>query len=225
VPESHKKQAVAPARTAVVVPVRSFTEGKSRLVTLGAETREGIGRLAAEAVLEAAGRYPTQVVTGDSAVAEWAKSFGTSVILLHEGSLNADLEEALNRLYGAGYRRAVIALGDLPLLRPADIVNAAACGGFYLIPDRHRAGTNLLACPLPCQVRLAFGEDSFSAHLAAITDAGTGCEIDDESLARFDIDLPEDLDALAVLASRKKLTAREVNRLNSILSLAGRNPA
>ena len=224
-PKSHETNDGAPSRCAVLVPLKSFTKGKSRLDVLGAEKREAIARLAAHVVLEAAKHHHPHVVTGDSQVAEWAKGFGASVILGGQGSLNADLEEALDHLRAAGWRRAVIALGDLPLLRPVDIAAAAASDGFYVIPDRHDAGTNLLACELPFPIRLAFGEDSFPAHLAAIAKTGAGCKIDNESLARFDVDLPEDLEALAALAAGEVLTAPEVNRLNSLLALAGRRIA
>ena len=213
------------AGVAVVVPIRSFTGGKSRLAALGPGGRSAIGRLAAHAVLEASLGYEAHVVTGDGEVASWARGLGASVLMRREGSLNADLESALSELEAEGYRRVVIALGDLPLLKPADIGAAAASHGFFLIPDRHRTGTNLLACGLPCGINLAFGKESFPAHLAAIAEAGAECFIDELSLARYDIDVSQDLDVLAALASRESLTAREVNRLNSILSLAGRSTA
>ncbi|MDA8262098.1 MAG: 2-phospho-L-lactate guanylyltransferase [Actinomycetota bacterium] len=213
------------ALAAVVTPLRSFSTGKSRLFALGADKREDIGRLAAEAVLAAGGPYQSHVVTADPEVASWASHRGASVIICHGASLNADLEEALEVLGASGFHRAVIALGDLPLLRKGDVDKAAASSGFFLIPDRHRAGTNLLACDLPCPIRLAFGEGSFAAHLAAISNARAPLTIDAQSLARYDIDLPEDLDALAALDAGESLTAAERHRLNSILSLAGRPTA
>ena len=224
-PKSDEWRAEEAAGVAVVVPIRSFAGGKSRLATLGPEQRSAIGRLAAHAVLEASIDYHAHVVTGDGQVASWARGLGASVLVRREGSLNADLESALSELEAKGYRRVVIALGDLPLLKAADICAAAASRGFYLIPDRHRTGTNLLSCDLPCAIRLAFGKESFPAHLAAIAEAGAECLIDELSLARYDIDVSQDLDVLATLASRESLTPREVNRLVSILSLAVRSTA
>ena len=206
---------------AVVMPIRSFSTGKSRLAELGTGNRGGIGRLMADAVLHAGGARRSYVVTADAEVASWASGRGTSVIVCHGDSLNADLEEALGVLKASGFGRAVIALGDLPLIRSDDIDNAAGSGGFFLIPDRHHTGTNVLACNLPCSIRLAFGAGSFAAHAAAIANAGAPLVVDENSLARYDVDLPEDLEALAALAARESLSTAERHRLNSILSFAG----
>ena len=77
---------------AVVMPIRSFSTGKSRLAALGTGNRGGIGRLMADAVLHAGGARRSYVVTADAEVASWASGRGASVIVCHGDSLNADLE-------------------------------------------------------------------------------------------------------------------------------------
>jgi 2-phospho-L-lactate guanylyltransferase len=95
--------------------------------------------------------------------------------------------------------------GDLPFIDTSDIaalVLAAASESAVVSPDRSQTGTNALLRWQSQSLPLAFGENSYARHLAAITTAGLHFrEVSTMGLA-MDIDAPDDLQLLETQAAR-----------------------
>src|SRR4051794_5201616 len=100
---------IAYPRTAVVVPIRSFALGKSRLGTaLGATDRAALLQRMATGVVRAARGLPVLVVTSAPEVQDWAWELGLGVIEdpgTLDGAAAAGTEWARSQLFG----RVVIA--------------------------------------------------------------------------------------------------------------------
>lgn len=150
----------------VVVPVKEATRAKSRLLPPGHGSRAELAGAMAQDTLAAvcrALRPPTDgavlVVTNDDQAAALGRSLGADVV--------GDPGRGLNAAVGAGLRQArrlasrsrrpappasdlpgyAVLLGDLPALRPEDLLAAlAACARFphAVVPDGDGTGTVLL---------------------------------------------------------------------------------
>lgn len=109
--------------------------------------------------------------------------------------LNAELGDLRRDLLG---RAVMIVHADLPFLRVADLdalADAAADAGCAIACDRHGLGTTALALAPGVTFPLAFGQNSFAAHMAAAPEGAVA--IDRPGLGH-DIDTMEDIvDALA----------------------------
>ena len=95
--------------------------------------------------------------------------------------------------------------GDLPFIDTSDIAalaSAAASESAVVSTDRSQTGTNALLRWQSQSLPLAFGENSYARHLAAITAAGLHFrEVSTIGLA-MDIDAPDDLQLLQTQAAR-----------------------
>lgn len=118
------------------------------------------------------------------------------------GGLNAALQAALAAALAAGVDRLVIVAADLPKLTVGDVEALARPGqGVAVVaPDRSGQGTNALSLPLPAAAGFAFryGEDSFARHRAEAARLRLSAEVLRSGALGLDIDVPEDLAALAV---------------------------
>ncbi|MCA1844391.1 MAG: hypothetical protein LC792_14615, partial [Actinobacteria bacterium] len=102
-------------RAAVVIPIRSFEAGKSRLgVRLDPARRADLLRAMAENVVAAAGPMPVAVVSAAGEVRHWATELGLTVVD-DPGSLNLAAAAGLGWAAAAGFDRIVVAHADLPL--------------------------------------------------------------------------------------------------------------
>ena len=95
--------------------------------------------------------------------------------------------------------------GDLPFIVSSDVaaLASAAVSEFAVVsPNRSQTGTNALLRWQSQSLPLAFGENSYARHLAAITSAGLHFrEVSTMGLA-MDIDAPDDLQLLETQAAR-----------------------
>jgi len=196
-----------PDRIALVIPVRSFEHGKTRLADdFTPEQRARLARAMAEVVVAPRGDADTIVVCNDESIERWARSRGAKVALTDARGLNPSLtasRESVLRSTNADW--IVIAHADLPLA--TDIVGTVAeaiatrpQGGDCVIvaTDRRRDGTNVLALSRATFARweFAYGPNSLAAHCAQASRLGLPViEIDDSSLA-VDIDTHDDLHAV-----------------------------
>jgi 2-phospho-L-lactate guanylyltransferase (CobY/MobA/RfbA family) len=88
---------------------------------------------------------------------------------------------------------------DIPYLEPATIAFAAqsALEGFGCAAEALRdGGTNLLAFPSHIRLVPRFGPDSFRSHLSEMQSAGLTTRILSTPDIRFDLDTPDDLQAI-----------------------------
>ena len=147
------------------------------------------------------------VISGDSDVHWHARELGAKP--LAEPRTLSGLNEGLT--FGQRYLGRRIAASELVIL-PADIPLARADdvravvealgekGGRVAIVRARDNGTNALALRPPEAIPMRFGRDSASAHVAAAEEAGVEVvELDLERL-RFDVDAPEDVEAMTSMA-------------------------
>lgn len=180
----------APFRTLpwrVIVPVKDARIGKSRLAATvpgaGEQLRRAIAEDTVAAVVEAVGPEATVVVTSDPVLGPRWSGQGVTVCPDPAGGLNAAIalglrvaaegapEGAAERAIvaretpGAAPRLAAL-LGDLPALRPTDLLEALAEASTHsqcFVPDQQETGT-VLRCGPAFTPR--FGPGSASAHEA-----------------------------------------------------------
>jgi len=185
--------AIAAAAWSAIIPLKPPGQRKTRLA--GRLTIEQRDRLGLEMLLHVAGIlravHPIAEVTllCACAVPGWSAGW-----IRDQGrGLNAELGAA-----ATSRRRPnlLIVQADLPLLAPADIQELIGGGktDSSIAPDRHGTGTNALALREGDLSAFAFGEGSFSRHLAL---ARTSLRVVQRIGLSLDVDTPEDLDLAA----------------------------
>ena len=193
-----------PDRIALVIPVRSFEHGKSRLADhFTPHQRSRLAQAMAEIVVAPRDDADTIVVCNDDSVAQWARSRAAMVVTTDASGLNPSLtatRDSVLRSTDADW--IVVAHADLPLA--TDIVRAIGAaiatpsdGGERVLvaTDRRRDGTNVLVLTRAtfAQWEFMYGPGSLEAHRAQAERLGLPViEIDDASLA-VDIDTHDDL--------------------------------
>jgi 2-phospho-L-lactate guanylyltransferase len=207
-----------PPRVAALVPFKRFTRAKSRLRgRYRDQDVEALGRAmladVLAALLAAKGIERVTVLTEDAEVAAAARQAGAQVRLREpDPGLNQAIEAAAKEHSGEGFDSVLVALGDLPLLQPADVERALELGRAHpvvLVPSLD-GGTALLLRRPPHVIPARFGAGSAAAHEAearargiAPVRAATAREI-----GAIDLDTPED--AARVLASDVPCRTREL---------------
>lgn len=190
---------------AVVVPVRAFDMGKSRLAaSFTADQRARLARAMAEIVVDVRNDARPDarwfVVCDDDTIVEWALSRGATPVRVTASGLNPSLTEAASTIAAAEASHVVICHADLP--HADDLVSIVmsaihhAPDSILVAPDRHRDGSNVVVIPhhLFSRWEFRYGQGSFHAHCALADELGVSTVvIDDERLAT-DIDTVDDLD-------------------------------
>ena len=184
---------------AVLIPVKAFAEAKHRLApALGAAERAALARDMATHVVESSTPLPVAVVCDDGDVRDWAASVGAEVVWRPGTGLNGAVRSGVDHLRDAGYDRVIVAHGDLPLAGP--LIPLGDWPGITLVPDRRDDGTNVIALPSDCPFEFSYGRGSFSRHLAEAQRLGRSLRILRDPALGLDIDVPADLNELAVRA-------------------------
>jgi len=185
---------------AAVVPVKSLSAAKSRLVPRLGPAAERLARAMLEDVLDALARTPSiarvAVVTPDEAVAEVARKAG-AVALVRPGGINESVDAAGRELAPRPDDGLLVLLGDVAGARPRDLealVAAVAAPGVALAPSNDGGTCALFRTPATA-IPAGFGADSAKRHRELAERAGVAFrELPLPSLA-VDIDEPEDLTA------------------------------
>jgi 2-phospho-L-lactate guanylyltransferase len=169
------------AKAAVVIPIRGFEGGKSRLGTrLDPARRAELLRVMAENVVAAAGAMPVAVVSNAREVRRWAAALGLTV-LDDPGTLDLAAAAGLGWAGAAGFARVVVAHADLPLAT-------------RLAPMAVDGGRPVLSLPTAATGFLfAYGPGSFRRHAAAARAAGLAFRVRRDRRLGRDVDAPEDL--------------------------------
>jgi 2-phospho-L-lactate guanylyltransferase len=186
-------------QAAVLVPVKSFADAKVRLApALAPADRARLAREMAAAVVLASAPLPVAVVCDDREVATWARRLGALVVWEPGRGLNGAVEAGVEQLGRAGVRRVVVAHGDLPHAAGlAALAGEAGETGVLLVSDRRRDGTNVASIPTGAGFRFSYGPGSFARHQAEAARLGLAVTVVDNPLLAFDVDVPDDLDALS----------------------------
>jgi 2-phospho-L-lactate guanylyltransferase len=177
---------------AIVVPVRSFATGKSRLAAaLGDGERRALVRsMAEQAVRSATGVSDrVRVLTPDAEVTAWAEALGVTVRPDHGGGLNAALEAARAAELAEGATSVAVLFADLPQVSEDDVTALLdlPAAGVVIAPDTAGTGTNALHVAATATLAYRFGAGSFALHLAqepaatVLRRRGLAFDVDDPS--------------------------------------------
>ncbi len=181
----------------VIVPVRSFSAGKSRLGgQLDAPMRAALLQRMAERVVFAAEPLPVVVVSSAADVRTWARALGV-VVLDDPGSL--DLAAAAGRDWARerNIPRVAIAHADLPLARSLLPLAADASRPVVVAVPCHRDdGTPVLSLPADHPFAFSYGPGSFRRHAAEARRQGLAFRVLRDRCLGRDVDTPEDLAGL-----------------------------
>jgi 2-phospho-L-lactate guanylyltransferase len=181
-----------------VIPIRAFALGKARLAAaLDGPERATLGRRWAEQVVHAAAPMPTVVVSSDPDVRVWAADLGLDVVD-DPGTLDGAAAVGREHLRALGCDRVVVAHADLP--RAHDLLRLARDTSrpvVALVPCHRDDGTPVLSVPAAVDFRFAYGPGSFRRHAAEARRLGLGLRVVRDRDLAFDVDVPDDLAALA----------------------------
>jgi len=196
--------------TWALVPAKDFGRGKSRLAPVLADAgrAELARRLFDHVLATVTGLVDGVLVATDSdAVAAAARAHDAAV--RRDGGpapLARIVDAALAELAARGATRALVLMADLPRIDPDDVravLAALAHADVVAVPDQHGRHTNALALAPPTRIATAFGRpDSLAAHRAA------GAVVLERPRIGFDVDGPEDLEALSAPGAAGSETAR-----------------
>jgi 2-phospho-L-lactate guanylyltransferase len=201
------------AGAGVVIPVRSFTFGKSRLAgafgtgSSATTNHEAFVRGLADRAVDAAGLRRTAIVTSAPEVRDWAT--GRDLFVIPDpGSL--DGAAAAGRAWAAdqGLARVVVVHADLPDIVSLDSVAGDGATPVAVIVPCHRGdGSPVVSVPvdrLPGRppFEFSYGPGSFARHCSAAQRAGLEVRVVVDDAMGFDIDGPDDL---AIVLSRGRV--------------------
>jgi len=196
-------------RAAVVIAARGGLGAKSRCRgRLHGSQREALVEAMLLDMLQALAGcvaiHRVYVTTPTAALASLAARNGAVVILEHgPPDLNRAFSDARRRI-AAMAPTSVVALlpGDLPLLDPTELAACIAIaqeGAIVLAPATTGGGTGAVVQRADLPLRLAFGPGSFRKHQLAAASLGLEPRVIEAPSLGFDLDRPEDLDAVARL--------------------------
>jgi 2-phospho-L-lactate guanylyltransferase len=194
----------------VVIAVRGGQGAKSRCRSrLQARQREALVEAMLHDMLQALSCCPAvhriYVTTPTAALARLAAHSGAVVILEHgPPDLNRAFSDARRRIAASAPARVIALLpGDLPLLDSAELsacIAAAQDGAVVLAPAIADGGTGAVVQRADLPLPLAFGPGSFRKHQLAAASLGLETRVIEAPSLGFDLDRPDDLDAVAQLS-------------------------
>src|SRR2546423_6982087 len=133
----------------ILIPIRSFAEGKTRLApALDGGERKALVRAMATRAIDAVDASSARVVTGDDEVARWARALGVAVFADRGGGLNVALEEARATARDDGATTVAVLFADLPQVTADDVADLMNLDAEAVVAGDHTGtGTNALHIP------------------------------------------------------------------------------
>jgi 2-phospho-L-lactate guanylyltransferase len=187
-----------------LLPVKAPKHAKQRLSGLySAEQRERLARAMFEEVLgtlcTVEGLARVVVVTTDEIAADRARALGADVFAEDEQqshSISADA--AARKAFELGASTILLLPIDVPLVTKEEIESliAEAGPGLLIVPSADGTGTNVLVRTPPSVIESRFGPGSFRKHVSQAEAAGVAVKVLRPPGLLFDIDTPEDIEAL-----------------------------
>lgn len=202
-----------------IIPVKPLRRGKSRLAgTLSEDERTELNRILLERTLTTLADMKdvdqVLVVSRDPQALTIARNHGARTVREDgQPQLNMALKRAsvIAQVYAT--RGVLVLPADLPLISANDIHTLIEKGVnppvVVIAPDRHERGTNALLMSPANLMEFDFGENSFKRHCERAVEVGARLEIVNLPSLGLDLDLPEDLEMVRKLESRKTVTEPE----------------
>lgn len=189
-------------RTAVVIPIRSFAAGKSRLArALPAAERAELLRVMADGVVRAAEDLPTVIVSSAPEVKFWAKIRDLSCVE-DPGSLNGAAAAGVEWARSYAFARVVIAHADLPLATTfSPVVDGAEGYSVVVVRGNRGRGSPVLSISTMTPFRFAYGPGSFDRHVREARGRNLPVRTVLNAGLATDLDTPEDFNRLRGLIS------------------------
>jgi 2-phospho-L-lactate guanylyltransferase len=176
----------------VLVPLKNFTDAKSRLREVLSEHEvEALTLHLAQTVLEAVKPLHTLVVCDDDEVANFAIACGAGVLRTASTTLNGALSEAYQQM--GRFDQVLIVHGDLR--RPQGLGSFQPGPGVTIVTDHHQLGTNVMSLPTGLDFRFSYGANSAQLHQREAERLGITWRVTTDSPWRFDVDEPDDLES------------------------------
>lgn len=191
----------------LIVPVKPFAEGKSRLATvLSWQQRRALNQHLFHNILaqaKAAQCFTGAIVVGrDPQIMAGVVWDRVRFEQEEKASLNDALEQARRRALANSADAILILPADLPLLTSADIRQLCELGqtqpGMVIAPSQD-GGTNALLLRPPQGIPFAFGRQSFARHCVLAEQTGLPYHIFESASLSFDLDWPQDLAHLSMV--------------------------
>jgi 2-phospho-L-lactate/phosphoenolpyruvate guanylyltransferase len=198
---------------AIVLPVKSLSETKSRLApTLSPLERGALTLAMLEDVMDVTqemGGWATWVISPDETVLEIALRRSARAIHEEKPPLGNAIRQAEEEALGLQVDALAVLLPDTPLLTAEALTEALhTLGSVVLAPSTDEGGTNLLVRRPLDAIDAHFGTDSYRKHLEAAALADQPTAIVGAPELAFDLDLPGDI--LTVLDARRQGRTTEV---------------
>jgi 2-phospho-L-lactate guanylyltransferase (CobY/MobA/RfbA family) len=175
---------------AILVPLKAFSIGKSRLRDGGIAGVDEMARVLAANVMAAALPRPLFVACESPDVATFTLDRGAQVITSSSLNLNEAVSHSY-RVLSETFEWIVIAHGDIR--DPEGLRDFTPLSGVTVIVDSHGTGTNVLALPNKLPFAFSYGQYSAQAHQLEAQRLGLECHVEFNSPGRFDVDEPTDL--------------------------------
>ncbi len=204
-----------------LVPAKPLSLAKTRLGTMLADgDRAAVTRAmfadVLDALIAATCLDRVLVVTADERLAAQARAVGAGVV--DEGAprgLNGAVALGTEAALRQGATMVLVVLSDVPLLRGTDIDELLALTprpGVALVPSKEGTGTNAIVRSPGGIIPSCFGGRSLERHVTVAERRLLACRIWRHVRIGFDVDVPEDLAAIAS-AESPTATYREMVRL------------
>jgi 2-phospho-L-lactate guanylyltransferase len=188
----------------VIIPAKAWSQAKTRLSpVLSIDQRIQLSRhLLIRTIHLALQIGEVVVISRDKAVRRLAKQAGAWALVEAGAELNAAIRQASQWVAARSGQTSLILPADLPLLRLEDLASLVSLGqttpAVVVAPCRRQQGTNALLVRPPTLIEFAFGPNSFERHRQAALALGVEAVIYRSPTVAFDLDLPEDLEALEI---------------------------
>ncbi|EER58375.1 protein of unknown function DUF121 [Acidovorax delafieldii 2AN] len=182
----------------LVLPVKSISEGKSRLAPfLDTDARHALNTELLRRSLALAAEYPgldrTLVVSRCPRVLAMARKAGAHVLVEQDCGLNAAAGQAVHALRGTAARVLVLSC-DLPLAKSDELRAIVQSNDVILATDLAGTGTNALCLPPGTNFQFHYGEASRQRHVEEALRQGLCCRVVQLHGLAFDLDTVADYD-------------------------------
>lgn len=189
----------------VIIPVKPFKQGKSRL--RACFDRQDLYALnynlfvqTIETITAAACFDHIMVISRDKHAQAVARQLGLELCLeQNPSSLNLAIEQAMTCVVERGGGQVLIVPTDLPNLRPDDLLSTKGLiprQGVVIVPDHFYRGTNALGMSDPMLIKPAFGSNSFHKHSIQAQQDNLSLRVYYNEAIMHDLDTQLDIDLI-----------------------------